>query len=162
MAQGGGVVSIHQSTGAGAGSTREWRWGLQKEERGGGGGLRDWDARDEKLENITAHRIALKSGSGSRSPEYVESGDSSSASENISDDEDDNVAAKNRTSNNAQAKNSKAVHPARRSNRRLKNINTLIDNDKVLDCRWTVYEFLDFIVCSRILYELASVFKDIV
>lgn len=43
------MVSIRQSTGAGAGSTREWRWGLQKEERGGGGGLRDWDVRDEKL-----------------------------------------------------------------------------------------------------------------
>uniref|UniRef100_A0A0E0E2F9 Uncharacterized protein n=1 Tax=Oryza meridionalis TaxID=40149 RepID=A0A0E0E2F9_9ORYZ len=66
----------------------------------------------------------------SRSPEYVESGDSSSASENISDDEDDNVAAKNRTSNDAQAKNSKAVCLAQRSNRRLKNINALIDNDK--------------------------------
>lgn len=63
----------------------------------------------KRTENITAHRIALKSSSGSRSPEYVESGDSSSASENISDDEDDNVAAKNRTSNNAQAKNSKGV-----------------------------------------------------
>uniref|UniRef100_A0A0E0LD75 Uncharacterized protein n=1 Tax=Oryza punctata TaxID=4537 RepID=A0A0E0LD75_ORYPU len=44
---------------------------------------------------------------GSRSPEYVESGDSSSASEKLPDDEDDNVAAKNRTSNDAQAKNTK-------------------------------------------------------
>uniref|UniRef100_A0A0E0JLA3 Uncharacterized protein n=1 Tax=Oryza punctata TaxID=4537 RepID=A0A0E0JLA3_ORYPU len=69
---------------------------------------------------------------GSRSPEYVESGDSSSASEKIPDDEDDNVAAKNQTSNDAQAKNSKGavVRPARRSKRRLKNINTLIDIDK--------------------------------
>uniref|UniRef100_A0A0D3GHB4 Uncharacterized protein n=1 Tax=Oryza barthii TaxID=65489 RepID=A0A0D3GHB4_9ORYZ len=117
----------------------------------------------KRTENITAHRIALKSGSGSRSPEYVESGDSSSASEIVRTSLmmkmimwlpriEPLTMPKQRTPKVSILRI--AVHPARRSNRRLKNINTLIDNDKVLDCRWTVYEFLDFIVCSRILYEL--------
>ncbi|KAF0916314.1 hypothetical protein E2562_005917 [Oryza meyeriana var. granulata] len=65
---------------------------------------------------------------GTRSPEYAKSGDSSSASEDIHDDYNDNSAAKNGTSNYAPAQNTEGAEgrPIWRAKRRVKNINTLV------------------------------------